>query len=197
MSNKQPSKRNIRKSIQRRFDNTFDLDRLNYKKRAKPGKDIAKITGVAFAGIIYLIGFGLAYFSWNKGLIDVSFMNKMVWIFMIPSSVVGMFAFLITSNRREFPIREDIRAHITDFEGESGMFWRYAPILNQLELKKIDIEGLIEASEEGRLIKMAPEDICLTIRALGEALQGNSEATKANTLNEVEENFANLEEVAA
>ncbi|MFC1748664.1 hypothetical protein ACFL2V_07635 [Pseudomonadota bacterium] len=196
MSSKQPSKRNVRKNIQRRFDSTVDLERLNYKKRAKPGKDIAKITGFAFAGIIYLLGFGLAYFSWNRGLIDVSFMNKMVWIFMIPSSVIGVFAFLITSNRREFPVREDIRAHITDFEGETGTFWRYAPILNQLKLKKIDMEGLIEASHEGRLIKMAPEDICETLRALDAALRDGGDATKGNILNEVEQNFASLEAAA-
>ncbi len=190
MSIKQPSRRSARKNIQRRFDDSFDLNRLNYKVRVKPGKDVAKITGFAFAGVIYLIGFGLAYFSWNRGLIDVSFMNKMVWIFMIPSSVIGVFAFLITSNRREFPIREDIRAHVTEFEGDNGTLWRYAPILNRLELKKIDIEGLIEASQEGRLIKMAPEDICETLHALGHALGENSDAIKGNVLNEVEQNFA-------
>ncbi len=197
MSSKQASKRNIRKSIQRRFDDTFDLARLNYKKRVKPAKDVAKVMGFAFAGIIYLIGFGLAYFSFSKGLIDVNFLNKLVWIFMVPSSVVGFFAFLITSNRREFPIREDIRAHVTDFEGDSGTFWRYAPILNKLELKKIDIEGLIEASQEGRLIKMAPEDICETIHALNTALRETGDATKSNILAEVEQNFADTTAKAA
>lgn len=190
MNTKQSSKRSLRKNIQRRFDNSFDLNRLNYKVRVKPGKDVAKITGFAFAGVVYLIGFGLAYFSWNQGLVDVSFLNKMVWIFMIPSSVVGMFAYLITSNRREFPIREDIRAHVTEFEGKNGTLWRYAPVINRLKLKKVDIEGLVEASQEGRLIKMAPEDICETIRALGLALSESSDAVKGNVLNEVELNFA-------
>lgn len=193
---KQPSKRNTRKTILRRFEEQFDLKRLDYQRRAKPAKDMAKIMGFLFAGGIYMAGFGLAYFSWSQGKIDETLMTKLSFIFMIPSSVVGLFAFLLSGSRREFPIREDIRAHVTDFEGESGTFWRYEPLLKQMELKKIDIEGLIEASREGRLIKMAPEDICATIQALHQQLTNNSVLTNAETLEAIETNFGDRAEAA-
>ncbi len=185
MSSKQPSKRNSRKNVMRSFQQHFDLARLDYKRRVKPGKDVAKVTGLILAAAVYLTGFGLAFYSRSQGMIDDNFLNKIAWIFMIPASVVGMFAYLITSNRREFPIREDIRAHVHDLEGENGYLWRYAPVLNQLELKKIDMEWLIAASREKRLVEMAPEDICATVHALHEALQNSSAAV----VNQVEKNL--------
>lgn len=193
---KQPSKRNIRKALLRRFESQFDLKRLDYTRRAKPAKDMAKIMGFLFAGGVYLAGFGLAYFSWSAGRIEVELLNKLTFIFMIPSSVIGLFAFLLTGSRREFPIREDIRAHVTDFEGAEGTLWRYEPLLNQMDLKKIDIEGLIEASREGRLIKMAPEDICATIHALHQQLTNNSVLTNTETLEAIERNFGDQAEAA-
>lgn len=185
MSSKQPSKRNSRKNVMRSFQQHFDLARLDYKRRVKPGKDVAKITGLIFAAAVYLTGFGLAFYSRGQGMIDDNFLNKIAWIFMIPASVVGMFAYLITSNRREFPIREDIRAHVHDFEGGSGYLWRYEPILSQLRLKKIDSEGLVTASREKRLVEMAPEDICATVHALHKALQNSGAAA----VNQVEKNL--------
>ncbi|HHJ80521.1 MAG TPA: hypothetical protein ENJ65_02690, partial [Candidatus Tenderia electrophaga] len=145
MSNQQPSKRHSRKNVIRDVERHITLSRLDYKPRVKPGKAMAKVIGLIFAAVIYMAGFGIAYFSWSRGTIDASLLNKISFIFMIPASIVGMLAFLISSNRREFPIREDIRAHVRDFEGENGYLWRFEPILNQLELGKIDIEWLIKA----------------------------------------------------
>ncbi|ALP51826.1 hypothetical protein Tel_00995 [Candidatus Tenderia electrophaga] len=189
MSSKQASKRGSRKYILRAFQQRFDLDRLDYKRRIKPGRDVAKITGLILAAAVYLTGFGLALYSYNQGMIDANFLNKISWIFMIPASVVGMFAYLITSNRREFPIREDIRAHVRDFEGEGGYLWRYAPILEQLELKKIDMEWLVTASREGRLAEMAPEDICTSVHALYAALQDKHPAAGAAAIDQIEQNL--------
>ena len=188
MSGKQPSKRNLRKNVLRRFDNTFDLARLDYERRTKPGKDGAKLIGIIFASVVFFAGFGLAYISHARGLIDDTFFNKVVWLFMIPASVVGGTAWLISANRKEFPIREDIRAHVTEFEGESGTLWRYEPALRELKLKKVDFEGLIEASREGRLIAMAPEDICAAIRGLHEYLSAPNVPT--SQVAAIEENFS-------
>ncbi len=188
---KQPNKRNLRKILLRRFEQQFDLDRLDYSRRSKPAKGAAKATGALFAGVAYLIGFGLAYYSWSQGKIDTILLNKLSFVFMIPASVVGMFALLLSGSRREFPIREDIRAHISAVEGDNGALWRYEPLLKQMALKKIDIEGLIEASHEGRLIKMAPEDICATIHALYQSLSNNSVQTSGDTLEAIENNFTN------
>lgn len=188
MSNKQQSKRHSRKSVLRDFEQHVTLSRLDYKKRVKKGKAAAKIIGLVCASIIYIGGAGLAYVSFSRGVIDANFLNKMSWIFMIPATVVGLFAFLISSNRREFPIREDIRAHVLDFEGDTGYLWRYEPVLSQLQLKKIDMEWLIQASREGRLIEQAPEDICTTILALHEVLS-NSQQISGSAIQQVEQNL--------
>lgn len=197
MSNQQPSKRHSRKNVIRDFEKHFTLSRLDYKPRVKPGKAMAKAVGLSVAAVVYMVGFGITYFSWSRGSIDASLLNKISFIFMIPASIVGMLAFLISSNRREFPIREDIRAHVRDFEGESGYLWRFEPILNQLELKKIDIEWLIKASREGTLTDMAPEDICTTIQALHEALSGNSQKISGHAILQVEKNLASDKQTAA
>jgi len=197
MSNQQQSKRHGRKNVFRSFEQHITLSRLDYKPRIKPGKAMAKVVGLIFAAVVYLAGFGAAYISWSKGAIDANLLNKMSFIFMIPASVVGMFAFLISSNRREFPIREDIRAHVRDFEGENGYLWRFEPILNQMELKKIDIEWLIKASREGTLIEQAPEDICTTIQALHQALSGNGQQISGSAVLQVEQNLADNRQAAA
>ncbi len=196
MSIKQPNKRNIRKNLLRRFEGQFDLNRLDYSRRSKPAKDIAKVVGVIFAGGIYLIGFGLAYYSWTQKSIDTIMLNTFAFIFMIPATVVGLFAFLLSGNRREFPIHEDICAHVAAFEGADGTLWRYEPLLKQMVLKKIDIEELIKASREGRLIKMAPEDICTTLHALYQNLSSNSAFTNTEILEAIENNFTGRAEAA-
>ena len=132
----------------------------------------------------------MAYYSWTQQRIDTAMFNNFAFIFMIPATVVGAFAFLLSGNRREFPIREDIRAHITAFESADGTLWRYEPLLKQITLKKIDIEKLIKASREGKLIKMAPEDICATIHALYHSLTTNTALNNTETLEAIENNFA-------
>ena len=196
MSGKQQTKRSSRKNVMRSFEEHINLDRLQYKARVKPGKAIAKIKGLLTAGIIYGLGFGLTVMSYNRGAIDETFMAKVVFIIMIPATVIGIFVFLITANRREFPIREDIRAHVRDFEGDDGYLWRFEPLLNSLELKKIDIEWLIKHSREGKLVEMAPEDICDTLIALSERLQGNSQGS-GKALQEVEANLSKDTQAAA
>ena len=196
MSSKQPNKRNIRKTLLRRFEGQFDLKRLDYSRRSKPPRDMAKVTGVIFAGGIYIAGFGVAYYSWTQERIDTAMFNNFAFIFMIPATVVGAFAFLLSGNRREFPIREDIRAHVTAFEGAQGTLWRYEPLLKQVALKKINIDELIKASREGTLVKMAPEDICAAVHAVHQNLSNNNALINTETLEAVENNFTSRTEEA-
>lgn len=196
MSIKQPNKRNIRKNLLRRFEGQLDLNRLDYSRRSKPAKDMAKVVGIIFAGGIYLIGFGLAYYSWTQKNIDTTMLNTFAFVFMIPATVVGLFAFLLNGNRREFPIREDIRAQIAVFEGADGTLWRYEPLLKQMALQKVDIEELIKASREGKLIKMHPEDICTTLHALHQSLSSNSAFTNTEILETIESNFTSRADAA-
>ncbi len=183
---KQSSKRSDRKAVQRRIESSFDFERLSYEKRVQPGRGKAKLVGTLFAAILYLAAFGVAYYSWSAQLIPEELFAKIVWIFMIPASVVGCFAWLIASNRNEFPIREDIRHHIDQFEGEKGLLWRFEPLLSQLQLKKINTDVLVDASRCGELVKMAPEDICTVIHALQPQLQH----ANAAAITTIEENFS-------
>lgn len=196
MSTKQPNKRNIRKILLRRFEGQFDLKRLDYSRRSKPARDMAKVTGALFAGGIYLVGFGLAYYSWTQQNIDTTLFNTFAFIFMIPATAVGVFAFLLSGNRREFPVREDIRAHITAFESGDGNLWRYEPLLKQMTLKKVDIQALIKASREGKLVKMDLEDICAIVHALHQSLSNNNILTNSETLEAIENNFTCRTEAA-
>jgi len=186
---KQASKRGSRRSIMRSFRDHFDLERLDYKRRIKPHKDWAMIIGLIFAAILYMAFFGLIMYSRSQGMIDDSMVNKIAWMLMVPTSVVGAFAYLITINRREFPIREDIRAHVRQFEGDQGYLWRFEPILQQLELKKISMDNLISASRQNLLAEMAPEDICATVQALHEVLQNNGAQASPAAISQVEQNL--------
>jgi hypothetical protein len=186
---KQASKRNSRRNVMRSFRDHFDLERLDYQRRMKPRKDWAMIIGLIIAAVIYMVFFGLIMYSRSQGMIDDTMVNKVAWMLMIPTSVVGAFAYLITINRREFPIREDIRAHVRQFEGEQGYLWRYEPILQQLELKKINMDGLISASRQNLLVEMAPEDICATVQALHEVLQNNGPQASPAAISQVEESL--------
>ena len=173
----------------RSFRDHFDLERLDYKRRIKPHKDWAMIIGLIFAAILYMAFFGLIMYSRSQGMIDDSMVNKIAWMLMVPTSVVGAFAYLITINRREFPIREDIRAHVRQFEGDQGYLWRFEPILQQLELKKISMDNLISASRQNLLAEMAPEDICATVQALHEVLQNNGAQASPAAISQVEQNL--------
>jgi hypothetical protein len=195
MSNKPVSRRNLRKAILKRFEKSFDLGRLDYVRRTKAGQDRAKLIGVFAAMLVYFSLFGLVFYSWNQHWIDDNAMNKMGWILMVPSSVVGAIGWMIASNRFEFPVRQDVRYHIDDFETEQGTLWRYQPLLEKLTLKKINIAELIEASRNDRLVMMAPEEVCATIRALHALLtQSGPALITPEELAAVAANFNDLED---
>lgn len=193
MSNKSPNKRLSRKSVLNQFESRIDLRRLDYAARIRPGRGRAMVISVVTATVIYMLGFGLAYYSWNLHYIPDDFFNKIVWVFMVPASAVGAVTWLIASNRHEFPIREDIRAHVIDFEGEQGLLWRFAPLLRDVELKRINLEALLTASREGRLVREAPEDICAVTQALHARLTATTPPPPPALIAEIESNFNPLE----
>lgn len=165
------SQRQIRKLILRHLENTFDLSRLDYKKRVTPLKHRAKLFGVAVATVVYGLSFGLAYFAWKTGRTDYETFAKFVWIFMIPSSVVGAFAYMLNGNRREFGVAKDIFDHIDVVEGRSGMLWRYEPILMELFPDDKVVKHVLEASREISFAKLEPEDYAKVIHQLFGALE--------------------------
>lgn len=166
------SQRQIRKQLLRHIEDTFDLPRLDYKKRVTPLKHRAKLVGVVAAAIIYGLGFGLAYYAWKGGKADYETFGKFVWIFMIPSSVIGAFAYMLNGNRREFGVAKDIFDHIDVVEGPAGMLWRYEPVLTEIYPDDAVVKQAIAASREGSLAEIEPEDYAGVVHKLRAFLAG-------------------------
>ena len=160
------NQRQIRRQILRHLEATFDLPRLDYKERVTPLKHRAKLVGVAAAAVVYGLGFSLAYFAWKNDKTDYETFAKFVWIFMVPSSVVGAFAYMINGNRREFAVAKDIFDHIDVVEGRSGMLWRYEPILRALFPDDELVNQIIESSRKGSLTRLEPEDYAKVVHML-------------------------------
>jgi len=174
MALKDKNQRQIRKQILRHLENTFDLERLDYKKRVAPLRHRAILAGVLTAAIVYGLGFGLAYYAWKSGKADYETMAKFAWIFMIPSSVVGAFAYLLTSNRREFGVARDILEHIGQVEGADGMLWRYEPVLLDVQGEDDVVKRVIGASREGAALALEPEDYANIVHRLHAALESGA-----------------------
>ena len=170
MTMKGKNQRQIRKQILRHIEDTFDLPRLEYKKRVTPLKHAAKVVGVVVAGVVYGLGFGLAYYAWKAGKADYEIFVKFSWIFMIPSSVIGVFAYMISANRREYGVATDIFDHIDHVEGRNGMLWRYEPILLELFGDDAVVKQVIDISRKGTFKGLEPEDYANVVHQLHAAL---------------------------
>ncbi len=170
MTMKGKSQRQIRKHILRQVEDTFDLQRLDYKKRVTPLKHAAKLVGVVVAGIVYGLGFGLAYYAWKAGKTDYETFTKFSWIFMVPASVVGAFTYMLNGNRREFRVAKDIFDHIDHVEGHAGILWRYEPILLELCGDDEVVKHVIAVSREGSFKGLEPEDYAKVVHKLHAAL---------------------------
>jgi len=164
------SQRQIRKQVLRHLEDTFDLARLDYKKRVTPLKHKAKLFGVVVAAVIYGVGFGLAYFGWKTGRTDYETFSKFVWLFMVPSSVFGAFAYMLNGNRREFRVAKDIFEHMDAVEGQTGMLWRYEPVLTELFPDDEVVNHVIRSSRECSFAKLEPEDYAKVVHQLHTAL---------------------------
>lgn len=154
------------------MEQTFDLKRLEYKKRVTPLRHAAKVVGVAAAAAVYAAGFGLAYYAWKSGRADYETFVKFSWIFMIPSSVVGVFAYMLNSNRREFGVAQDIFDHMDHVEGPRGMLWRYEPVLRELYGDDAVVAHVVAASRKGSFEGLEPEDYAAVVHRLHADLSG-------------------------
>jgi hypothetical protein len=152
------SKRKIKKGIVSQIEETFDLKRLNYEVRTKPIRNKSKLIGAFSAFLIYSLGYATGYYSWQHHLLDYEAFARLVWILMIPATVVGIFIWLLTTNRREYAVRQDVQIYIKQLESEGGLLWRFAPILSELKPNDLTCKEMIMASKEGNYDKMVPED---------------------------------------
>lgn len=197
MSTKGKNQRQLRKQVLRHFESTFDLARLDFKKRVTPEKNRAKLTGVIVAGLVYVLGFGLAYYALKAGTASHDTFSKFTWIFMLPASVIGVFAYLLSSNRREYTVAKDIIEYMKQLEGRDGLLWRYAPVLAELRKDDALAEQLIERSRNGELAKAEPEDFANLIHRLHEALtSGEGTSLSDEAVAEFERNLAETRSAA-
>lgn len=158
MAEKRRNRRQIKKEILGHFERTFDVARLDYEKRAKPIRNRTKLVGVVAAGVVYGLGFAVGLFGWKSGAVDVALFSKLVWIMMVPATVVGFVVWMIVSNRREHPIREEVNGYIRQIEGEDGVLWRYTPILTEFRPDDHASKRVLQRSQEKSFSRIAPED---------------------------------------
>jgi hypothetical protein len=84
-------KRKIKSGVVNQMEDMFDLKRLDYESRTKPIRNRSKLAGALGALLVYGTGFGGGYLGWQNGLIAYAVFAKLVWILMIPATVIGMF----------------------------------------------------------------------------------------------------------
>lgn len=197
MSAKGKNQRQLRKQVLRHLEATFDLTRLEYKKRVTPQKHRAKLTGVVVAGVAYTFGFGLAYYALKMGTASQETFTKFSWVFMLPASVIGVFGYLLSSNRREYKVAKDIIDYMNALEGRDGLLWRYGPVIAELLPGDAVAEQLVERSEEGRLGKAEPEDFATLIHRLHEVLNsGEGTSLSDDAIDAFERNLAETRSAA-
>src|SRR3569833_2503881 len=176
---------------------TIDQSRLDYKKQETPQKHYAKLVGVVTAICVYAFGFGLAYYALKTGTTSDETFMKFSCIFMLPASFIGLFSYLLSSNRREYAVAKDIREYLLNLEGRDGLLWRYGPVLTELLPDDALVERIVESSRLGTLTAVEPEDLALVINQLHAALSsGGGTALSEAATEELERQLAEMASAA-
>jgi len=177
---KQKSKRNVKKEVSKLFEKSFDLEMLNYKKRSTPLKPKSMLLGLGVACSLYMVGFAIAYIGMNKGILDIEGFAKLVWIMMLPTTIVGLTAWQISKNRMEYPIRQDILTNIANIESNGGLLWKFEPLLDVVGIEDVDTKKAIKLSKENKSDELAVEDYTDAVEKLYQILV-NTEARNFST----------------
>ncbi len=195
MAGRKKGQRRFKRNLVKQFEETFDLQRLDYARRMRPANGKAKLYGVLAAFLLYSTGFGIGYYGWSNDFVGEETFAKLVWLLMVPASVVGGFVWLLARNRLEYPIRRDITAYMQDLEGTRGLLWRYTPVWSALCPDNLQCKEVLARSEEGKLTAIDPEDYCRAVQDLHRALkESGSRALGEAAMAELARNFAREEE---
>ena len=194
MAGKQKSRRNIKKEVVRLFEKSLDLEKLDYKKRSQRLKPKAMLIGIGVASGLYGVGFLLAYIAMGNNILPIDGFAKLVWIMMIPTTVIGLLAWQLAKNRMEYPIRQEILAYIEDLEKNGGLLWKFSPLIDIVGLEDPDVKKALAKSQQGKADELAVEDYTDTIAKLKLILM-NIEAKSFSTVvaESVLENFGKLD----
>ena len=177
MAAKKSGKRSEKKELLRRFERSFDSARLDYKSQAKMVRPKAMLVGFITAGVLYSVLFFLSYWGMTNNKIPLEGFAKLVWILMIPTTVVGFFVWQLAKNRMEYPLRQAIRAYMTELEQDGGLLWRFLPLLDLAIDPNPDIKKAFTWSEQGKIDKLDIEDYTDAV-ALLEVLLRASDSRK-------------------
>lgn len=183
-------RRRFKKSLQRQFARQFDLERLDYRCLVRPARGKALLWGVLAAFVVYSAGFAIGYYGWQQQVVDYALFARLVWLLMLPATVVGIFSWLLVRNRLEYPLRQELKAYIAALEGKHGLLWRYGPLFAALAPNDLLSKQVVELSRQGRLKDCSLEDYIATAKALAELLhEGECNALAPSLCQEVQENL--------
>ncbi len=190
MAGKHKSKRHHKKEVMRRFEKNFDAGRLDYQRLAKTIKPRAMLTGLVVAGGIYMLGFGLTYWAMASNSLPLETFAKLVWMMMIPTTIFGFFAWQLSKNRLEYPIRMTIREYIQELESNTGLLWRFLPIMDFSSEMRGDIRKAFSWSQQGKVEDLAIEEYTDAVKELADTLfSADSKHFTAEFVAKFEKNF--------
>jgi len=181
MAVKQKNKKTIKKEVVRLYNRSFDLEKLNYKKRSIPLKPKSALVGLGVATTLYIIGFMLSYSAMQNNMLPLEAFAKLVWIMMIPTTILGVFAWQIAKNRMEYPVRQDVREYMNKLEEGKGLLWKFEPLLDIVPVEDFKAKKVLAKSREGKIDKLDIEDYTETVEKLNQLLV-DTEARRFSTV---------------
>ncbi|NOX43824.1 MAG: hypothetical protein GXP19_08860 [Gammaproteobacteria bacterium] len=190
MAKKEKSRRRIKKDMLEYLENAYDLTQLDYAKRIKPKKDIAKIYGLVTAFVVYAIGFAGGYYGWTFNNVSFEIFIKISWVLMLPASVAGVVTWMLSFNRLENRVRHDFFVIIKNIESEYGLIWRFKPLMSTFDPQNVAAKKVIAQSEAGEFNEIDVEVYADAVHVLFSGVQGKGGEKLSNeTADEVVENF--------
>ena len=189
MAGKTKSRRHIKKVIVKQLETDFDFSRLEYKSLTRPGKGKSKLFGLIAASVIYMVGFGVAFFGWSNGVVPDETFAKTVWIVMIPASVVGSLVWMVFDSRFEYPVRQAMAEYIAGIEAAEGRLWRYGPVLETFKIKGVDISNMISLSQTGQGGEIDPQDYATVIHRLYAEIASDNATITGDMSRQLEDNL--------
>jgi len=183
-------RRRFRKGLQRQFAQHFDLERLNYRRLLRPARGKALLWGVLGAFIVYSAGFAIGYYGWQQQVVDYALFARLVWLLMLPATVVGILGWLLARNRLEYPLRQELKAYIAALEGDDGLLWRYGPLFAALAPNDLQAKEVLGLSRQRRLKDCPPEDYIAAVQSLADLLHDSDRNALAPSIcQEVQDNL--------
>jgi len=191
MAKKEKSRRRVKKDMLSLLEKSFDLSQLDYAKLIKPKKEFAKVIGLIAAFAVYSIGFAGAYYGWKYNDVDFELFVKITWVLMLPASVFGLVAWILSFNRFENAVRHDFGIIVKKIEADDGKVWRFAPLMSTFDPENLHYKKVIAQSKAGEIKDIDVEDYANAVHSLFSGMQGdNEEKITLETAEEVDENFS-------